>query len=178
VSDAVANLDDRGLLLGVATAAYAWGGQPLSRLATRGKLTLKPIEQTHDLTRLSALDRFVGCNTALQVGLDGAVNVERVSGRWVAGIGGHADFCTAAARSAHGLSIIALRSTTRKGASTIVPSVEVVSTPRCDVDLVVTEYGVADLRAASDEEKVQRLIEVAAPSYRRGLAAASTAATD
>jgi acyl-CoA hydrolase len=178
VSDAVADLDDRGLLLGMATAAYAWGGEPIRRLAAAGKLSLKPIEQTHDLTKLSALERFVGCNTALQVGLDGSVNVERVGGRWVAGIGGHADFCAAAARSVDGLSVIALRSSARGGASTIVPTVEVVSTPRCDVDVVVTEHGIADLRAASEEEKAQRLAAIAAPSHRAWLGAVIGEASD
>ncbi|MDE3205015.1 MAG: acetyl-CoA hydrolase [Acidobacteriota bacterium] len=173
VSDAVAELDRRGLLVGAAEAAYAWGGAPLHRLAAEGKLVLRPVEETHDLTRISARPRFVACNTALQVGLDGSVNVEIVSGRRVAGIGGHADFATAAVRSPGGLSVIALRSTTRRGASTIVGQVEVVSTPRCDVDMVVTEHGVADLRGADDGERAARLIAVAAPEHRRALGAIS-----
>jgi acyl-CoA hydrolase len=172
VSDAVADLDERGLLRGTATAGYAWGRDPVRRLAAAGKLSLLPLEETHDLTKLSNLERFVGCNTALQVGLDGSVNVEMVNGRWVAGIGGHADYCAAAARSVGGLSIIAVRSTTRRGRSTIVVRVEVTSTPRCDVDMVVTEHGVADLRHADDAERARRLIEIAAPEHRSGLAAA------
>jgi len=169
VSDAVAALETRGLLEGVAQAGYAWGGEPLRRLAADGRLALLPIELTHDLTALSATERFVACNTALQVGLDGSVNVEVAGGRRVAGIGGHADFCTAGARSPGGLSVIALRSTTRRGRSTIVAHVEVVSTPRCDVDLVVTEHGVADLRGADDALRAARLISVAAPEHRRAL---------
>ena len=48
---------------------------------------------------------------------------------------------------------------------------EVVTTPRCDIDVVVTEHGVADLRGVDDEERAQRLIEVAAPEHRPGLRA-------
>jgi acyl-CoA hydrolase len=169
VTDAMAALDERGLLLGRITAAYAWGGKPVAALAAAGRLGLVPVEETHDLTRVSAIERFVSCNTALQVGLDGSVNVERVGGRYVAGIGGHADFCAAAARSVGGISIIALRSTTRGGASTIVPQVEVVSTPRCDIEVVVTEYGIADLRGIDDAERARRMSAIAAPQHRAGL---------
>jgi acyl-CoA hydrolase len=169
VTDAMAALDDRGLLLGSVTAAYVWGGKPVAELAAAGKLHLVPVEESHDLTRVSAIDRFVACNTALQVGLDGSVNVERVGGRYVAGIGGHADFCAAAARSVGGISIIAFRSTTRSGASTIVPQVEVVSTPRCDVEIVVTEHGVADVRGVDDGERARRIAAVAAPGHRAAL---------
>jgi acyl-CoA hydrolase len=171
VTDGVARLEARGLLLGVATAAYAWGGPPLVDLHRRGRLRLAPVEETHDLGRLAAVPRFVACNTALQVGLDGSVNVERIGSRYVAGIGGHADFSAGAARSPGGLSVVALRATTRSGDSTIVASVETVSTPRCDVEVVVTEHGVADLRGVGDAERGRRLAAIAAPEHRPALLA-------
>lgn len=161
LTDAMAELDERGLLIEPAVAAYTWGGAPVERLADRGMLRLVSSTITHDLSALSAIPRFVGCNTALQVGLDGSVNVERVGGRVVAAVGGHADFCAGASRSVGGLSIVALRSTTRSGASTIVEQVEVVSTARSDVDVVVTEHGVAHLRGASDTERRRRLLAIA-----------------
>ncbi len=169
VTEAVADLHRRGLLRGSVTAAYVWGGESINAVARSGKLNLLPVEQTHDISRVASIDRFVGCNTALQVGLDGSVNVERVGNRAVAGIGGHADFCAAATRSLDGVSIIALRSTTRDGKSTIVPTVDVVSTPRCDVEVVVTEHGVADLRGVDDEERARRVARVAAPAHRAWL---------
>ncbi len=169
VTDALASVHERGLLLDAATAAYVWGGAPMMALSAAGHLTMRGVDETHDLTRISAIERFVGCNTALQVGLDGAVNVERVGGRLVAGIGGHADFCVGASASVGGLSIIALASTTRRGASTIVPSVESVSTPRSDIGVVVTEHGVADLRGVDDGERARRLAAVAAPEHRAWL---------
>ena len=174
VTEAVAGLHDRGLLRGTVTAGYVWGGPAIDAVARAGKLRLLPVEETHDISRLASIDRFVGCNTALQVGLDGSVNVERVGNRAVAGIGGHADFCAAAARSVGGLAVIALRSTTRGGKSTIVPRVEVVSTPRCDIEMIVTEYGIADLRGVDDRERARRIARVAAPEYRDWLAASST----
>lgn len=173
LTDAMAELHDRELLLAPAVAAYTWGGDPVVRLARAGMLRLTSSTVTHDLSALSAIDRFVGCNTALQVGLDGAVNLEQVGGRVVAAVGGHADFSAGASRSVGGRSIVALRATTRTGASTIVPRVDVVSTARSDVDVVVTEHGIAELRGVSDAERARRLVAIAAPEHRRELAAAA-----
>ena len=166
LTDEVARLAERGLLVGAATAAYVWGDRAVRDLVGAGRLRLRGIEQTHDLGCLARIERFVAANTALQVGLDGSVNVERVGGRVVAGVGGHADFAAGAARSRGGVSIIALRSTTRAGGSTIVERVEVTSTPRCDIDVVVTEHGVADLRGVDDGERAQRIAAIAAPEHR------------
>jgi acyl-CoA hydrolase len=169
ITDTTAGLADRGLLADRAVAAYTWGGEPVARLAAAGSLLLLPVEETHDIGRISAIDRFVACNTALQVGLDGSVNVERVGGRLVTGIGGHPDFSAGAVGSEGGLSVIALRSTTRRGVSTIVTTPEVVSTPRCDVEVVVTEHGIADLRGVDDDERARRLVAIAAPEHRGAL---------
>ena len=127
-------------------------------------------ERSHDIDRLAGLEQFTAVNSALEVGLDGAVNVEVLDGRPVAGVGGHADFCAAAARSDGGLSVVALTAT-RRGRSTIVSTVEQVSTPGRDVHVVVTEFGVADLRGADTAERRRRLVAVAAPEFRAALAA-------
>ena len=169
VTDAMADIAERGLLNGVVTGAYVWGGEPVQRLASAGLLRLTSVEVINDITALSAIPRFVGCNTALQVALDGSVNVERVNGRLITSIGGHADFCAGASRSLGGMAVIALRSTSAKGLSNIVRSVEVVSTPKCDVSVVVTEHGIADLRAVGDKERARRIVAIAAPQHRAAL---------
>ena len=171
VTDPMAELHRRGLLLAPVVAAYAWGGEPIRALASAGMLRLCSSTVTHDLSTVSSIPRFVGCNTALQVGLDGAVNVERIGRRVIAAVGGHPDFCVGASRSRDGLSVIAVRSTAGNGASTIVPAVDVVSTARTDVQIVVTEHGIADLRRIDDVERARRLIAVAAPEHRRRLRA-------
>jgi acyl-CoA hydrolase len=172
VTDAMAALYQRGLLLEPVVAAYAWGGEPIRTLSTAGMLRLVSSTVTHDLTRISETPRFVGCNTALQVDLSGAVNVERIGGRIIAAIGGHADFCVGASRSIGGLSVIAVRATAADASSTIVPVVDVVSTARSDVDVVVTEHGIADLRDVDDDERARRLIAIAAPEHRSHLTTA------
>jgi acyl-CoA hydrolase len=169
VTDNLVRLERRGLLLDRAEATYAWGGDDLAALSAAGRLRLIPSDLSHDIDRLAGFELFTAVNSALEVGLDGAVNVEVLDGRPVAGIGGHADFCAAAARSVGGLSIVALPAT-RRGRSTIVATVEKVSTPAADVHVVVTEHGIADLRGTDDPERRRRLIAVAAPEFRAQLA--------
>jgi acyl-CoA hydrolase len=168
VTDELAGLAERGMLVGQAEATYMWGGPALRELAGAGGLRLRGVEFTHDPGRLAALDRFVAVNTAVEVGLDGAVNVERAGGRLVAGPGGHADYCEAARRSVGGLSVIALRAE-RAGRSSIVARPETVTTPHTDVDVVVTDHGVADLRGADQVTRARRLAAVAAPEHREHL---------
>jgi acyl-CoA hydrolase len=86
----------------------------------------------------------------------------------VAGIGGHADYCAAAAQSPGGLSMIVLPSAHGERSS-IVPAPTVVSTARSDVHVVVTEHGAADLRGLDEEERAEALIAVADPAHRAAL---------
>ena len=161
LTDAMAGMHERGVLATPAVAAYTWGEEPIERLHTDGMLELRSTTVTHDIGRLARIPRLVAINAALQVGLDGSVNVERVGERTIAGIGGHGDFSAGASRSVGGISVVALRSTDRAGNPTIVDRVEVVSTQRSDVDVVVTELGVADLRGVGDAERAHRLRAIA-----------------
>ncbi len=77
----------------------------------------------------------------------------------ITGIGGHSDFCAGASRSAGGMSVIAVRSTAADGSPTIVERVDLVSTQRSDIDIVVTEHGIADLRNATEHERHHRLLD-------------------
>lgn len=155
VGDPVLDLDRRGLLLPTPTGAYVAGSPELYQWAHGRQLT-RALEYTHDPGRLSRLP-LVAINSALEVDLTGQVNVESAAGRVVAGIGGHPDYAGAASRAVRGLSIIALP-TTRAGRPTLVEQLSApVSTARTDVDVVVTELGVADLRGRSDVERGEAL---------------------
>ncbi len=112
-TDSMAGLHERGLLLAPVVAAYTYGGRadPASS-PPPGCSTSDRRRSPTTSPDLSSIPRFVGCNTALQVGLDGSVNVERVGGRVIAAVGGHSDFCAGASRSVGGVSVIAVRSTT------------------------------------------------------------------
>ena len=153
--DSVIDLASRGLLIGDPVATYLAGGPRLYEWAD-GRPVLHPIEYTHDLGRLSA-GPFIAVNTAVEIDVDGQVNVEGTPSAVLGGIGGHADYAAAAARSVGGLSIIAV-TTRHNGKPTLVSQLSrPVSTPSQDVDIVVTERGQADLRGLSRPERHQAL---------------------
>ena len=90
-------------------------------------------------------------------------------------MGGANDFARAARRSAGGRSVIVLPADAQGGRrSRIVPTLAggTVTVTRSDVDLVVTEHGVADLRHATLAERARRLIAIASPAWREPLARA------
>jgi acyl-CoA hydrolase len=86
------------------------------------------------------------------------------------------DFIRAANRTVEGRSIIALQSTDRERTrSRIVAKLAdgIVTTPRAEADLVVTEYGIAELRGRTLAERARALVAVAAPAFRAELEQAS-----
>jgi acyl-CoA hydrolase len=120
---------------------------------------LHRMEQSHNIERLAERG-LVAINAALEIDRTGQVNVETIDGVPIAGIGGHADFAAAANRAKDGISIVALPST-RRGRSTLVDQLSApASTARSDVDVVVTERGIADLRGLGDRRRSQALEEI------------------
>jgi len=156
LTDAVVDLDTRGLLIGMPSATYLFGTDTLYRWAD-GKPILRGIDYTHDLTRLSRGLPLIAVNTALEIDPFGQINVEGIGDKVVGGIGGHPDYCAAASMSRGGLSIIAVPST-ENGRSPFVEQLSrPTSTPAHDIDLIVTESRHADLRGA-DWDQRRRLI--------------------
>ena len=111
--------------------------------ASRNDLRFAPVSYTHDVRVLAQIDRFVAINSVLAVDLSGQANAEMLHGRQVSGTGGLLDFVRGARLARGGRSILALPSTAG-GASRIVPRLDeenhVVSLPRADADIVVTEH--------------------------------------
>jgi len=134
----------------------------------QGRVVLRPIEYTNGTQNVRALD-VVSMNTAVEVDIYGNVNSTSVMGaRMIHGIGGANDF----ARNAN-LSIFFTPATVKSGRiSSIVPMVTHVDCTEHDTDVIVTEYGYADLRGRSPKERAALLIEnCAAPEYRPQLRA-------
>jgi acyl-CoA hydrolase len=133
-------------------------------------LSVRDSRYTHGAAVLARLDTLVTINGAIEVDLSGQVNAEVVGERYLGAVGGQVDYVRAGSTAPHGRSIIALPSTAA-GLSRIVPrlSAGVVTTPRTDVDTVVTEHGVAELRGRTLAERARLLAEIADPGFRESL---------
>jgi acyl-CoA hydrolase len=130
-----------------------------------------PATYTHDAAVLAKLSRLVSINSALEVDLTGQVNAEQSGAAYLGGTGGQVDFIRAGARSPGGRALIALPATAKAGAlSRIVPALSgPVTTARSEVDVVVTEFGAAELKGVSLAERARRLVAVAHPDFRETL---------
>lgn len=166
---------------GSVVISEAAGSPALYDYVARSAVQVRPVRELNRPETLAAIDRFIAMNSALQVDLSGQVNAEQLESGYVGGIGGQADFLRAAQRSAGGCAIVMLPATARRGEqSRIVRRLDhgTVTTARSAVDVVATEFGIADLRGASLEERARALIAVAAPQHRDALRGALTAGTD
>ena len=131
------------------------------------------VEYVNDPAVISQNDNVVSVNATLQIDLFGACCSEFLNGRQFTASGGQLDFVRGASRSKGGKSIIACHSTAAKGTvSRIVARLDgPVTTPRNDVQWVVTEHGAVNLRGLTDGERARALISIAAPEFREGLEA-------
>ncbi|QPQ32676.1 succinate CoA transferase [Lysinibacillus sp. JNUCC 51] len=130
------------------------------------KLVLRPQEISNQPEIIRRLG-LISVNTALEVDIYGNVNSTHVSGtKMMNGIGGSGDF----ARNAR-LGIFVTKSYAKGGnISSIVPMVSHVDHTEHDVDVIVTEQGVADLRGLAPKERVGLIIDNCAhPDYREQL---------
>lgn len=126
---------------------------------------------THGETVLSALPRLVSINSAIEVDLTGQVNAEAAGNAYLGGTGGQVDYVRGASRSPGGRSIIALPSMA-KGLSRIVSRMTgPVTTARSEVDVVVTEFGAAELKGRDLAARARAMIAIAHPDMRDSLEA-------
>ena len=155
-----------GMALGDA-GFYQW-------LAEAPDVIFRPANYTHEVAVIRRINQFVSINSAVEVDLLGQVNAEFAGGRQISGTGGSVDFMRGAKSAKLGRSIIAMTATARGGSvSRIVPKVGLVTALRTDVDLVVTEFGIARLEGLSVRERARALIAIAAPQFRDELAFSS-----
>lgn len=135
-------------------------------------VAVEPVGYTHAQAVLASLPNLTAINSALEVDLTGQVGSEVAGARYVGTIGGQADFVRGALAAQGGRSIIALRSTTSQGRSRIVPTLQsgVATISRADADVVITEWGQAQLRGRSLEDRMRAMIRIAHPEAREELA--------
>ena len=190
ITDGIAGLIEAGVVTGarksldrgLVVTGFLMGTRALiARAAVDKSIRLRDTSYTHDHAVLAAQHALVAINSAVEVDLTGQANIEVAAGRYVGGIGGAADFLRGAARSAGGVPVIALPSTTGPAtagrASRVVARLSgPVGLARADAGVIVTEYGVADLRGLSLARRREAMIAIAHPGHRADLEAAAARA--
>ena len=180
LTDGLADLMTKGVVTNARKGEYAGrsvtasllGSRQLFEFAHRNPaICLVETGISHGAASLAGLKRFCSINSAVEVDLSGQVNAEVSRGRYVGAVGGQVDFARAAARSEGGISIIALPSSAGGGkiSRIVVQLSGPVTTPRSDVDYVVTEWGAARLRGRSLNERVKLMAGIAHPDHRDAL---------
>jgi acyl-CoA hydrolase/GNAT superfamily N-acetyltransferase len=118
-------------------------------------------------------DNFVTISSALEVDLTGQVCTDSMGYLFYSGIGDQVDFLRGSAMSRGGFSIIAMPSTAQGGrVSRIVPHLSPgagVATTRGDVNFVITEYGIAELKGKGIYQRVMELAQITHPKFREEL---------
>jgi acyl-CoA hydrolase len=176
IPEAVVDLEDAGALAPGAsvTGGVAIGSRRLYDRVAGAAYRFHPVSYTHSPRVLAEIDRFVSLNSAMEVDLFGQSYAEMGPAGLVSGAGGASDFARGA-RAAGGVRIVALAASANRGAvSRVVAPGEAmgpVSLGRMDTDIVVTEYGAADLRGLDHGERAFALIGVAPHAHRDRLAA-------
>ncbi|QSO48299.1 acetyl-CoA hydrolase/transferase family protein [Alicyclobacillus mengziensis] len=171
LQDAVFELLDSGVLAFASGCAITvtpeHATEVMQRLHEyRDKIILRPQEISNHPELIRRLG-IIAMNTALEADIYGNVNSTHVCGTHIMnGIGGSGDF----ARNSL-LSVFVTKSTAKNGqVSSIVPMVSHVDHTEHDVDILVTEQGLADLRGLAPRERSRLVIEQCAhPDYKDAL---------
>jgi len=168
-------------LPGKCIATFALGSKKLYQFMDRNPaLEMHPVNFTNDPYLASQNDKLVAINATLQIDLLGQCGSESLGHAPFSGTGGQSDFVRAANRSRGGKAFIVLPSTAKNDTiSRIVPSLSPgthVTTSKNDINYVVTEYGVAQLRGNMAKQRAQELIGIAHPAFREELSAQARAA--
>jgi acyl-CoA hydrolase len=170
------NNSRKNYLPGKTIATFALGSKKLYRfMDLNPALEMHPVDFTNDPTLAGQNDNLIAINATLQIDLLGQCGSESLGYAPFSGTGGQSDFVRAANRSRGGKAFIVLPSTARDGTiSRIMPSLSPgthVTTSKNDVNYVVTEYGVAQLRGKSAKQRALDLIAIAHPDFRPELRA-------
>ncbi|MCM1285547.1 MAG: hypothetical protein NC213_02005 [Acetobacter sp.] len=179
VGDGVVDLLEAGIInnkckqtnTGRTVIGAAFGSDKLNNYINNNpSVELHPIDYVNNPIEIAKNDNMVSINSCLQVDLLGQVVSDTVGLNQFSAVGGQVDFVRGATMSNGGKSIIAMPSTAKKGLiSRIVPLItegSAVTTPRNDVNYVVTEYGIAQLKGKTLKQRAKALISIAHPKFR------------
>lgn len=136
-------------------------------------IEMNPISWVNDPYVIAQLNDFISINSAIAVDLTGQVCSESIGYTTFSGPGGQADFIRGAKLAKGGQSYIMINSTGKKKDGTVFSKINLSLAPgsavtgsRADVQYIVTEYGVAEIRFRSLSERAKALISIAHPQFR------------
>jgi acyl-CoA hydrolase len=165
--------NQKGQFDGVSVATFAAGTAELYEwLHENDDVAFLPVDVVNSPASIRANRQMVTINAALAVDVQGQVVADTIGGRQFSGIGGHEDFVTGPALDLNDRALICLPSTVElegETVSRIVPWFErgtVITTPRHQVDVVVTEYGAAELQGKTIHQRGIELARIAHPDFR------------
>ncbi|HHX14306.1 MAG TPA: acetyl-CoA hydrolase/transferase family protein [Clostridiales bacterium] len=187
ISDGTLALYEKGVITGrkknfdqgKMSVTFLMGTQKLYDFVHKNlAVELRPVDYINHPAVIMKQHKMVSINSAIEVDLQGQVNAEAMGLRQFSGVGGQVDFVRGAAMGDDGKAIIAMPSVTVKKDGTMISKIVAflnqgapVTTSRNDIDYVVTENGIAELKGKSLRERARNLIEIAHPSTQDELMA-------
>jgi acyl-CoA hydrolase len=169
---------------GVSVTTFAFGSTELyAWLDENSDVAFLPVEIVNSPEVIAANNNMITINGALAIDIQGQVVADTLAGDQFSGIGGAEDFVAGAGLELSDRSLICLPSTFEKHGtlqSRIVPWFgpgAVITTPRHQVDVIVTEYGAAELEGKTVHERGEALAAIAHPQFRDELLAAAERAS-
>lgn len=185
ISDGTLSLYNKGAITGKyksfdkgkIVVTFLMGSRKLYDFVNNNKeVEVRPVDYVNHPAVIMKQHKMVCVNSAIQIDLMGQVAAETIGLRQFSGVGGQVDFVRGASMSENGKSIIAMSSFTKKKdgkiVSKIVPFLDkgaAVTTSRNDVDYVITEFGIAELKGKSLRERAKSLIRISHDSVKQEL---------
>nr|WP_315023153.1 acetyl-CoA hydrolase/transferase C-terminal domain-containing protein [uncultured Aminipila sp.] len=185
IADGTIQLYEKGVITGKYKTENKWKMTVTFLLGTKKlydfahnnpEVEVRPVDYVNHPAVVMRQYRMVAINSAIQVDMMGQVVADTIGKRQFSGVGGQVDFIRGAAMAEDGKSIIAMPSFTKKKdgqiLSKIVPFLDegaAVTTSRNDVDYIITENGIAEMKGKSLRDRAKNLINIAHESAKEEL---------
>lgn len=160
--------------VGKTVATLAWGSKKMyDFMDDNPAFEMYPVSYINNPAVIAQHDNFVSVNSCVEVDLFGQICSESIGTKHYSGSGGQLDFVRGANMSKGGKGFIAMLSTAKGGTiSKIKPILtpgSIVTTPRNEVDFLVTENGIVRLKGQTASQRAKMIISLAAPQFREEL---------
>lgn len=170
----VVNNSRKTLWPGKSVCTLGFGDKKFYEYVDRNEnIQIMEVTYVNDPVVIAQNDNLISINNMLSVDLSGQVASESIGPRQFSGSGGQVNFARGAQMSKGGKSFLAMESTYKDKEGNlksrivpVLPEGTIVTTPRTDVQYIVTEYGIVNLRYKSIPDRVKALISIAHPDFR------------